>query len=246
MSNLLSRLFTRFTGRGHRANGTASLDADTISSPREALSALVARLDAAISSSQQAFAEAVNAARSLEARQQTAREDADTWSDKARQAEARRRAAEASGADQRRLASLDALVRDAVQRGVNAEKLAAELQPLVDERTAQLKAIRADLERLERTREDLQDRRSELIARSSLAEAESQVAAVLADLASDSPTSELSRIESAVRTQEATAAGRTAVAALANPDKAFDDEFEALIAAHETQTRVDDLRKELE
>lgn len=229
---------------GRRRDSSEEAPTPVTSSPREALARLVARLDEAISHSEQALAEAVNAARSQESRQHTASESAGHWADKLRQAEARRYAAWSRGASPRQLAVLDDLVRTAAQESVNAEKLATSLQPRVDEQNLQLKAMRADLEKLRRTREDLQDRRSELIARSSLAEAEAQVASVLADIAAGNPTSELTRIESEVRAQEAAADGKKTVAALADPDRAFDDEFDRLMAAHDGEAHIENIRKE--
>lgn len=229
---------------GRRRGSSEEPPTPVAASPREALAALVQRLDDAISASEQALAEAVNAARSLESRQHTASESADHWTDKLRQAEARRSAAWSRGASARQLAALDDLVKAAAKESVSAERLSASLQPRVDEQSLQLKAMRVDLEKLRRTREDLQDRRSELIARSSLAEAEAQVASVLADIAAGNPTSELTRIESEVRAQEAAADGKKAVAALADPGKAFDDEFDRLTAAHDSAAHIESTRKE--
>lgn len=208
-------------------------------STRDALAGLAARLDESIGRTEQAFAEAANSARSVQSRRQDALSDVDEWADKARQAQARRRSVlDSNRPDAEEAKRLDALVEDAVRRSVKAEALAAELEPIVEERTAQLAALKADLAALRRRREDLEDRRGELIARDSLAEAKSDAAGVLADLSEDGPTSGLARIESCVRSKEASAEGRAAVAASSDPDNAFAAELDSLMEDERTKDRI--------
>lgn len=212
---------------------------------RQALAELAARLDAGIEHTQQAFAEAVNAARSTQARRQEALDGVDEWSDKARQAEARRRTVLAApDHDREQLQRLDELIEDAVRRSVDAETLAEELRPVVNDRVAATKALKADLAALRRRREELEDRRGELVAREDLARARSEVADVLADLAVDAPDSRMGRIEAQVRSDSRAAEGRAAVAALSSPDTAFDAELSELMRSEETRGRIADLRKE--
>ena len=139
----------------------------------------------------------------MQSRQSEARCAVAEWTDKARQAEARRRSVrETPAADPEQLTRLDELVKDAVRRSVRAEQLAGDLDGDIADRSAHLAALKKDLAALRRKRDDLADRRSELIARESLTEARSEVAAVLADLSESNPTSELARIESDVRGRE--------------------------------------------
>lgn len=196
--------------------------------PKAALVVLTRKLDDAIAASEQAYAESVNAARTIGARHQEALTAAGIWRDKARQADARSKSIV-------RLGSTDkaaALAVDASRRAIQAEMEAARLAPQVTDGEAQIAAIRADLEKLHRTREDLRDQQASLGARSSLAAAESLVAAALADMSIENPASEMNRIIGAIRTEEAVAAGHSELARLASPDKAFDDAYASPMAEH--------------
>lgn len=247
MSNLLRRLLNLLSGRRHQSSLTsaAAETAAPIGSPRERLAALATRLDAAISASEQSVAQAVNGLRSTEARLSAARADIGEWADKARQAESRRRAAESARVvDPRKVGNLDALVRTAIERSVRAERLVDELQPVLDAKNAQFAALKRDLAQLRRHREDLDERRADLLTRDSIAAAESQIAGVLTDLTAGNSNGELAQIESEIRGREAIATGLSEVAALADPEGSFDAEFHALTERHDVDARVTELREE--
>lgn len=227
---LIQLLFARpRTSRDDHPERSVGLDA----SVRVRLNQMVDRLDRALFESQQAFAEEVNALRSLETRHQEAEFAVDSWADKAKQAALRLQRQKPGSS---KIGQLSELVAHAEYQSQEAQRLVLRLQPEIEQRKTQIALLKRDLQKLETTRADLEDRRSDLRARSVLAAAEENVAGVLKDLSHTDSTSEMAQIEEQVRQQEARATGVSEVAALADPERAFNEAFDQLMARTSPRT----------
>ena len=117
----------------------------------------------------------------------------------------------------------DNLAKVALTRQISFEREVRDGEPRVAAQNATVEQLKTGLTQMKIKLEDLQNRRSELIARARSAEAQEQVQQSMASIDVMDPTSELSRFEDKIRNQEALVQGRAEAQATT-----LEDQFDAL------------------
>lgn len=203
-----------------RANINAILD--TAEDPERMLDQLVRDFTDNIAEAEDAVAQTIGNLRLIEDDAREARSAAAEWLDKAKAAS--RRAdelrAEGNAAEADRF---DELAKIALRRQVAYESQTRTLETQVAAQTELADKLKDGLNKLRVKREELVQKRDELVARAKMAQAQSTVQATLQSVSVLDPTSELSRFEDRIRRQEAQVRGREEVAA-----SSIDAQFESL------------------
>jgi len=203
-----------------RANINAILD--TAEDPERMLDQLVRDVTDNIAEAEDAVAQTIGNLRLIEDDAREARSAAAEWLDKAKAAS--RRAdelrAEGNAAEADRF---DELAKIALRRQVAYESQTRTLETQVAAQTELADKLKDGLNKLRVKREELVQKRDELVARAKMAQAQSTVQATLQSVSVLDPTSELSRFEDRIRRQEAQVRGREEVAA-----SSIDAQFESL------------------
>jgi phage shock protein A len=231
-SSILGRV-----GQLLRANINAILD--SAEDPEKMLDQLVRDFTNNIAEAEEAVAQTIGNLRHLEDDSKEARSAAAEWLDKARAAS--RRADELRGAGNTAEADrFDELAKIAIRRQVSYESQTTTLDTQVAAQTELADTLKDGLNKLRVKREELVQKRDELVARAKMAQAQSTVQETLESVSVLDPTSELSRFEEKVRRQEAQVRGRAEVAA-----SSIEEQFESLESAEdevEVEARLAELK----
>lgn len=210
---------------------------DRAEDPEKMLNQLVTDFTNSIADAEEAVAQTIANTRMAEEDLRIDREAAQEWGRKAAAASTKadqlRAAGDTAGADK-----FDGLAKVALTRQIGYEREVTEAEPRIAQQNATVDQLKSGLTVMRTKLEDLKNRRSQLVARSRAAEAQSQVQESMSAIDVMDPTSELSRFEDRIRTQEAMVQGRAEAQAttledqFAELDDAGDDaEVEARLAA---------------
>jgi phage shock protein A len=201
------------------------------------LNQLVTDFTNSIADAEEAVAQTIANTRMAEEDLRIDREAAQEWGRKAAAASAKadelRTSGDTAGADK-----FDGLAKVALTRQLGYEREVTEAEPRIAQQNATVDQLKAGLTVMRTKLEDLKNRRSQLVARSRAAEAQSQVQESMSAIDVMDPTSELSRFEDRIRSQEAMVQGRAEAQATTLEDQfaelddsADDAEVEARLAA---------------
>ncbi|MGZ9160918.1 MAG: PspA/IM30 family protein [Candidatus Limnocylindrales bacterium] len=220
-----------------RANINAILD--SAEDPEKMLDQLVRDFTNSIAEAEEAVAQTIGNLRLIEDDAKESRSAAAEWLDKARAASRRADQLRAEG-NTTEADRFDDLAKIALRRQVSYEGQAATLETQVTSQTELADKLKDGLNKLRVRREELVQKRDELVSRAKMAQAQSQVQESLQSVSVLDPTSELSRFEERVRRQEAQVRGREEVAA-----SSLDEQFASLENAEdeiEVDTRLAELK----
>jgi phage shock protein A len=213
-----------------RANVNALLD--SAEDPEKMLDQLVRDYTSNIAEAEQAVAQIVGNLRMLEDDYREASEAVDEWGRKAiaasRKADELRAAGQTAEADR-----FDGLARTALSRQVSYENQVRTLETQLTQQRELTEQLKDGLNKLRIKREELVRKRDELISRSKMARARTQVQQSLKSVSVMDPTSELNRFEERVRREEALAQGMEEVAS-----SSLEEQF-AQLDADEDQLEVE-------
>ena len=224
-SSILGRV-----GQLVRANINAILD--DAEDPERMLDQLVRDFTDNIAEAEEAVAQTIGNLRLVEDDAREARSASAEWLDKAKAAS--RRADELrAGGNTAEADRFDELARIALRRQVSFEGTATSLETQAAAQTELADKLKDGLNKLRTKREDLVNKRDELVSRAKMAQAQTQVQASLQSVSVMDPTSEISRFEERIRRQEAQVRGREEVAA-----SSLDEQF-ASLESHEDDAEVD-------
>lgn len=193
-----------------KANINALLD--SAEDPQKMLDQLVRDYTNNIADAEAAIAETIGNLRLLERDHEEDVKSAAEWGNKAiaasRKADQLRSAGSVADADK-----FDNLAKIALQRQIAEEKEAAAIAPAIAAQTEVVDKLKDGLNGMKQKLEELRSKRSELLARAKVAEAQNRVHDAVKSIDVLDPTSELGRFEDKVRRQEALAAGKAEIAA---------------------------------
>ena len=193
-----------------RANINAILD--SAEDPERMLDQLVRDFTDNIAEAEEAVAQTIGNLRLIEDDSREARAASTEWLDKAtaasRRADQLRTEGNPTEADR-----FDELAKIALRRQLSFEGQAKTLETQVTGQTELAAKLKDGLNKLRIKREDLVQKRDELVSRAKMAQAQSQVQESLQSVSVMDPTSEISRFEERVRRQEAQVRGREEVSA---------------------------------
>jgi phage shock protein A len=193
-----------------RANINAILD--DAEDPERMLDQLVRDFTDNIAEAEEAVAQTIGNLRLIEDDAREARQASTEWADKASAASRR--------ADQLRTEGttveadrFDELAKIAIRRQLSYDGTATTLEAQAASQTELAEKLKDGLNKLRAKREDLVQKRDELISRAKMAHAQAQVQDTLKSASVMDPTSEINRFEERIRRQEAQVRGREEVAA---------------------------------
>ena len=213
-----------------KANINALLD--RAEDPEKMLNQLVADFTNSIAEAEEAVAQTIANTRMAEQDMKIDQDAAQEWGGKAaaasKKADELRTAGDTAGADK-----FDNLAKVALSRQIGFEREVKEAEPRIAQMNATVDQLKAGLTMMRTKLEDLQNRRSQLVARARAAEAQAQVQESMASIDVMDPTSELSRFEDKIRTQEAMVQGREEARATT-----LEDQF-AELEDHEDDAEVE-------
>ncbi|MFG6403469.1 MULTISPECIES: PspA/IM30 family protein [unclassified Microbacterium] len=192
-----------------RANVNSLID--QAEDPQKMLDQLVRDYTNSIHDAESAIAETIGNLRLLERDHQEDVQAAAEWGNKALAASKRAdsiRATNAVEADK-----FDNLAKIALQRQISAENEAKSAAPTIASQTEVVDKLKDGLNGMKGKLEQLRSKRSELVARSKVAEAQNRVHDAVKSVDILDPTSELGRFEDKIRREEALAAGKQELAA---------------------------------
>ena len=231
-SSILGRI-----GQLVRANINAILD--SAEDPERMLDQLVRDFTDNIAEAEEAVAQTIGNLRLVEDDAREARSASAEWLDKAKAASRRadelRSQGNAAEADR-----FDELAKIALRRQLSFEGTATALQTQVAAQTELADKLKDGLNKLRAKREDLVNKRDELVSRAKMVQAQTQVQESLQSVSVMDPTSEISRFEERIRRQEAQVRGREEVAA-----SSLDEQFASLESDEdelEVETRLAELK----
>jgi phage shock protein A len=218
-----------------RANINAILD--SAEDPEKMLNQMVIDYTNNIREAEEAVAQTIGNLRLLEDDAKEAREAATEWGSKAlaasRRADEFRAAGNVAEADR-----FDSLAKIALKRQIAFEEQVKTFDEQIATQTVLVDKLKEGLNGMRLKREELVQKKDELIARSKMAQAQAKVTDTLKSVNVMDPTSEVARFEERVRHEEAKARGMAEVATsslesqFASLDDAADDlEVEARLAA---------------
>jgi phage shock protein A len=215
MSDILGRI-----GNILRANVNDAID--RAEDPQKMIDQYIRDYTNDIAEAEQAVAQAVGNLRMAEDDLRQAQEDVADWGSKA--AAAAQRATQ-SPAD---AARFDDLAKAALRNQISAEGRVKTLTESVAQQTEFTDKLKSALNGLRAKREELVQKRDELVARAKMAEAQRQVQQSFQSISVTDPTSDIARMEEKVRREEALARGMAEVSA-----SSVESQFEALEATHD-------------
>ena len=199
-----------------RANVNALLD--SAEDPERMLDQLVRDFTNNIAEAEDAVAQTVGNLRLTEEDQKEAQQAAAEWGDKA--AAAARKAKESTGPE---AARYDELAKIAIRRQMSYEAQVKTFDTQIAQQTALTDQLKDGLNKLRVKREELVQKRDELVSRAKMAAAQTQVQQAVRDVSVMDPTSELNRFEDRIRREEAMARGMAEVSA-----SSLENEFDSL------------------
>ena len=214
-SSILGRI-----GQLVRANINAMID--SAEDPEKMLDQIVRDFTNNIAEAEEAVAQTIGNLRLVEDDAREAREAVVEWGDKAsaasRRADQLRAEANTNEADR-----FDELAKIALRRQIGYEEQAKTLESQAAQQTDLAEKLKDGLNKLRLRREELVQKRDQLVSRTKMAQAQEQVQTSLKSVSVMDPTSELSRFEERVRRQEAQVRGMEEVAA-----SSLDEQFASL------------------
>jgi phage shock protein A len=203
-----------------RANINAMLDG--AEDPEKMLDQLVRDFTNNMSEAEDAVAQTIGNLRMVEDDCKEAQGAATDWGGKAaaasKKADELRVAGDVAGADK-----FDDLAKLALGRQISFENQVKTFQTQIDQQTALVSQLKDGLTKMRIRRDELVQKRDELVARAKMAQAQTQVQKTLKNASVMDPTSDLSHYEEKVRRQEALARGMAEVNA-----NSIDEQFSAL------------------
>jgi phage shock protein A len=204
-SSILGRV-----GQLVRANINALLD--SAEDPEKMLNQMVVDYTDSIREAEEAVAQTIGNLRLQEDDAKEAGEAAAEWGSKAAAASKRADEMRAAGntADADRF---DGLAKIAIKRQIGYEEQVKTFGPQIEQQTALVNQLKDGLNVMRAKREELVQKKDQLIARAKMAQAQVQVQQSIKSVNIMDPTSEVSRFEEKVRHSEAMAKGMTEVAA---------------------------------
>ena len=192
-----------------RANINAALD--SAEDPEKMLNQMVLDYTNNIREAEQAVAQTIGNLRLLEDDAKEARAAAGEWGGKAlaasRRADGFRAAGNAADADR-----FDGLAKIALKRQISFEEQTRTFDEQIATQAVLVDKLKDGLNAMRAKREELVQKKSELIARSKMARAQTKVTTTMKSVNLMDPTSEVSRFEEKVRQEEAKARGLAEVA----------------------------------
>jgi phage shock protein A len=233
-SSILGRV-----GQLVRANINALLD--SAEDPEKMLNQIVLDYTDAIREAEEAVAQTIGNLRLQEDDAKEAGEAAVEWGSKgvaaSKRADEMRAAGNAADADR-----FDSLAKIAIKRQMGFEEQVKAFGPQIEQQTALVSQLKDGLNVMRARREELVQKKDQLIARAKMAQAQVQVQQSIKSVNIMDPTSEVARFEEKVRHQEAMAKGMTEVAS-----STLDAQFASLDDAEsdiDVETRLAALKKE--
>lgn len=202
-----------------RANVNALID--QAEDPQKMLDQLVRDYTNSIADAESAIAETIGNLRLLERDHQEDVQAAAEWGNKALAAS--RKADELRPANPAEADKFDNLAKIALQRQISSESEAKGAEPTIASQTEVVDKLKDGLNGMKTKLEQLKSKRSELLARAKVAEAQNKVHDAVKSIDVLDPTSELGRFEDKIRREEALAAGKQELAA-----SSIDAQFNAL------------------
>jgi len=218
-----------------RANINALIDG--AEDPEKMLDQMVRDYTESIREAEEAVAQTIGNLRLQEDDAKEAGEAAVEWGAKAAAASKRadefRAAGNAADADR-----FDSLAKIAIKRQIGYEEQVKAFGPQIEQQTALVSQLKDGLNVMRGKREELVQKKDQLIARAKMAQAQMQVQQSIKSVNIMDPTSEVARFEERIRHEEAQARGMQEVAAssldaqFASLDDAADDlDVDARLAA---------------
>ena len=222
-------------GQLARANINAILD--RAEDPEMMLNQLVTDFTNSIADAEEAVAQTIANTRMAEEDLRIDREASEEWGRKAAAASAKADDLRASG-DTADADKFDSLAKLALSRQISFEREVTDAEPRIAQMNTTVDELKGGLTIMHTKLEDLKNRRSQLIGRARAAEAQAQVQQSMSSIDVMDPTSELSRFEDRIRSQEAMVQGRAEAQATTLEDQfaelddyGDDAEVEARLAA---------------
>lgn len=208
-----------------RANVNSMLD--RAEDPEKMLDQLIRDFTNNIREAEEAVAQTVGNLRLLEDDNREAQQAMSEWGDKAaaasRKADEMRTAGNTAEADR-----FDDLAKLALRRQISFESQVKTFSGQIAQQTELTDKLKDGLNKLRVRREELVQKRDELVSRAKMARAQRQVQEAVRDISVMDPTSELNRFEEKIRREEARARGMEEVAA-----SSLEEQFASLETADE-------------
>lgn len=202
-----------------RANINSLLD--SAEDPQKMIDQLVRDYTNSIADAESAIAETIGNLRLLERDHEEDVQSATEWGNKALAAS--RKADDVRATNPADADKFDNLAKIALQRQISAEREARGAEPTIASQTEIVDKLKSGLNGMKEKLGELKNKRSELLARAKVAEAQTKVQDAVGSINVLDPTSELGRFEDKVRRQEALAQGKIELAA-----SSLDAQFESL------------------
>ena len=208
-----------------RANIHALLD--RAEDPEKMLDQMIRDFTENIAEAEKAVAQTVGNLRLLEDDLKEARETSQEWIAKAlaasQKADGLRAEGKTAEADR-----FDDLAKTALRRQISFEEQAKTYAAQVEQQTVLTEKLKAGLNTMRERREELVQKRDELIARAKMAQASLKVQESVKSISVADPTSDLTRFEERIRRQEALARGmeEVSVSSLEAQFDELDDEID--------------------
>jgi phage shock protein A len=203
-----------------RANINALLD--SAEDPEKMLDQLVRDFTNNIAEAEEAVAQTVGNLRLLEDDHREAQQAQQDWGDKARAA-ARKADEERAAGNTAEADRFTELAKIAIRRQISFENQVKTFETQIAQQTELTDQLKDGLNKLRVKREDLVQKRDELVSRAKMAAAQRQVQEAVREVSVMDPTSELNRFEERIRREEAMARGMQEVAA-----SSLEEEFASL------------------
>ena len=185
---------------------------DEAEDPQKMLDQMVRDYTNSIADAEAAIAETIGNLRLLEDDHREDVEAAREWGEKAlaasRKGDELRSAGDPAGGDK-----FDNLAKVALSRQISAENEARAAEPQIAAQTEVVDKLKAGLNGMKEKLVQLQNKRSELIARAKTAQAQRQVHDAVKSIDILDPTSEIGRFEDKIRREEAVVRGQAELAA---------------------------------
>ena len=213
-----------------RANVNSILDSSE--DPEKMLDQLIRDFTNNIAEAEEAVAQTVGNLRLLEDDEREARAASADWLNKARAASDRAEILRGQG-NTAEADRFDGLAKLALRRQISFDEQVKTFDTQIAQQTQLTDQLKDGLNKLRVKREELVQKRDELVSRAKMAQAQMQVQQTLKDVSVLDPTSELNRFEEKIRRQEAMARGMAEVGT-----SSLEDQFAEL------ETGEDDLEVE--
>ena len=220
-----------------RANVNALLDG--AEDPERMLDQLIRDFTNNMAEAEEAVAQTVGNLRLLEDDAREAREAGGEWGDKARAASRRADQLRAEG-NTREADRFDELAKLAIGRQISFEAQIKTFDTQIAQQTELTDKLKDGLNKLRVKREELVQKRDELVSRAKMAAAQTQVQQTIRNVSVMDPTSDLTRFEERIRRQEAMARGMEEVTS-----SSLEDQFEGLETSErdlEVEARLAELK----